>query len=102
MLGSIDDQEGVRVVRSVSNALELSLLRFLPSRVKIDGVVARSDLLQKTLVGDLKQRYRTVFSWSIPDATTGERLAAWGVNGLIVDDPEVLEQLRRLFQRAEE
>lgn len=102
MLGSVDDREGVRVVRSVSNALELGLLRFVPSRVKIDGVVARSDLLRKALVGDLKERYGTVFSWSIPDATTGQRLAAWGVDGLIVDDPEVLEQLRRLFQRAEE
>ncbi|MEL6984062.1 MAG: hypothetical protein AAFO29_16680, partial [Actinomycetota bacterium] len=57
---------------------------------------------EKGLVGELKQRYGTVFSWSIPDATTGQRLAAWGVDGLIVDDPEVLDELRRLFQRAEE
>ncbi len=97
MLGSAAERDGVRVIRSVSNAFELALLRFLPSRVEIDGVVAHATLLQKGLVGDLKQRYGTLFSWSIPDAATGQRLAAWGVDGLIVDDPEVVQELRRLL-----
>jgi len=97
MLGSAAQRDGVRVIRSVSNAFELALLRFLPSRVEIDGVVAHATLLEKGLVGDLKQRYGTLFSWSIPDAATGQRLAAWGVDGLIVDDPEVVQQLRRLL-----
>lgn len=97
MLGPVAERDDVRVIRSVSNALELALLRFLPSRVNVDGVVAHATLLEKGLVGDLKQRYGTLFSWSIPDAATGQRLAAWGVDGLIVDDPEVVEQLRRLL-----
>lgn len=97
VLGSVADHDGVRVIRSVSNKAELAALRFLPSRVEIDGVVAHATLLEKGLVADLKQRYGTLFSWSIPDAATGQRLAAWGVDGLIVDDPEVMQQLRRLL-----
>ena len=96
-LGRMADREDVRVIRSVSNKAELSALRFLPSRVEVDGVVAHSRLLEKGLVSTLRERYRTLFSWSIPDVATGRRLAAWGVDGLIVDDPEVLDELRRLF-----
>lgn len=96
-LGSVDDREGVRVIRSVSNRFELALLHFLPSRVEIDGVTCHSRLLDRGLVGALKERYGTVFSWFIPDAATGRRLVDWGVQGLIVDDPEVLDELRRLL-----
>ncbi|MEM9561689.1 MAG: hypothetical protein AAGA93_03660 [Actinomycetota bacterium] len=101
MLGSVPtawpDGRPVRVVRSVSNRFELFLLRFLPSRVQIDGVVAHSRLLEGRLVQGLRERYGTVFSWSIPDAATGRLLASWGVQGLIIDDPEVMDELRQIW-----
>ena len=95
MLAPVTGREDVRVIRSVSNRLELAALRFFPSRVEVDGVVAHSRLLDKGLVTALKGRYGLLFSWSIPDAALGRRLAAWGVNGLIIDDPEVMDELRR-------
>lgn len=100
MLGSVDRRPGVRVVRSVSNRWELLLVRFLPSRVELDGVVAHSRLLGGRLVSTLRRRYGRVFSWSIPDVATGQRLAEWGVDGLIIDEPEVLAELRHLSQRG--
>lgn len=102
-LGTIDKRragyEGVRVIRSVGNRFELALLLRLPSRVMIDGVVAHRRLLEKGgkgLVETLLERYGTLFSWSIDDAATGRLLASWGVQGLIIDDPEVMDELRRL------
>ncbi len=83
-----------RVVRSVSNRLELFLLRWVPSRLRLHGIVIRSDLLSPRHVADLQLRYRYVYSWSIPDVATGTRLLSWGVKGLIVDDSEVLEGLQ--------
>lgn len=94
-LASVAHDEDIRVIRSVSNRWELFLLRRLPSRIDIDGVVARSDLLDGRLVRELKQRYDLVFSWSIPDVAIGSQLTAWGVDGLIIDDPEVLGRLAR-------
>ncbi len=93
-LSGVQGRDGVRLVRSVSNRWELLLARFLPSRQKIDGVVAHSRLLDGRLVSALKRQYGSVFSWSIPDVATGQRLAEWGVDGLIVDEPEVLAGLR--------
>lgn len=97
-LGSVAGVDGLRVIRSVSNRWELFLLRRLPSRLAIDGVVVRSDLLEGRLVRELKERYGLVFSWSIPDVAIGSELAAWGVDGLIVDDPEVLDRLSRVVR----
>lgn len=100
MLAPVDDRPGVRAIRSVSNRFELFLLRFLPSRVELDGVVLHSRLLEGRLVSDLKRRYGSVFSWSIPDVATGQRLAEWGVDGLIIDEPDVLSGLRHLSKRG--
>lgn len=92
-LGPVSGRPGVRVVRSISNRFELFLLRRLPSRLTPDGIVLHSRLAQKPLVSALRERYGTVFSWSIPDAATGRRLVSWGVDGLIVDEPEVMNEL---------
>ncbi len=100
MLGPIDRRPGIRVIRSVSNRWELLLLRFLPSRVRLDGVVAHSRLLEGRLVSTLKRRYGLVFSWSVPDVATGLRLVESGVDGLIIDEPEVLTELRHVSQRG--
>lgn len=82
-----------RLVRSVGNRAELAVLRHLPSAVPLDGVVVHSRLLTAGLVADLQRRYRRVYTWSVPDRETADRLADWGVDGLIIDDTVLLAAL---------
>ncbi|MDH4075539.1 MAG: glycerophosphodiester phosphodiesterase [Acidimicrobiia bacterium] len=82
-----------RLVRSVGNKAELAVLRRLPSAVPLDGVVVHRRLLTAELVADLQRRYRWVFTWSVPDRATADRLLGWGVDGLIIDDTALLAAL---------
>lgn len=100
-LRSVAGRDGVRVIRSAGNKLELFLLQRLPSRVPLDGVVIHSRLLDPDLVTQLRDRFGSVSSWSIPDVETGNRLAGWGVDGLIVDEPSVMAGLQTLRSGAE-
>lgn len=82
-----------RLVRSVGNRAELALLRWLPSAVPLDGVVVHRRLLTAGLVADLRRRFGRVYTWSVPDRPTADRLAAWGVDGLIIDDTTLVAAL---------
>ncbi len=90
----------VRIYRSAGNRFERWLLEHLPSRVRLDGVVLHSRLLDEDTVARLRRRFGSVVSWAIPDVATGRRLVAWGVSGLIVDDPEVLVGLQGVRARS--
>lgn len=83
----------VRTVRSAGNRAELFLLRRVPSRVAVDGVALHRRLATAPLVAELKRRHGLVFCWSVPDEATARRLLAWGVDGLILDDPALAEAL---------
>ncbi len=90
LLGPFIDHPGVRVLRSVGNRFELALLLILPSRVKIDGVVAHHRLLSDAII-DRLSRKGVVFTWAVTDAAAIERLAALGVTGVIVDHLDLIE-----------
>lgn len=83
----------VRTIRSAGNRFELFLLRFLWSRAAFDGVVVHRRLLTASLVTKLRQRHGLVFSWSIGDESVARRLVGWGVDGLIIDELDVLVAL---------
>ncbi len=83
----------VRTIRSAGNRFELLLVRYLPSRVAIDGVVIHSRLLSPRLVADLRRRHGQVFTWSIEDVSVARQLISWGLDGLIIDDALVMEAL---------
>ncbi len=86
-------RSGVRTIRSAGNRFELFLLRFLPSRLAMDGVVVHSRLLSPRLVASLHRRHGQVFSWSIEDESVARRLITWGLDGLIIDERVVLAAL---------
>lgn len=93
ILRDLANRPGVRAIRSAGNRFELLLMRFLPSRVELDGVVVHSRLLTSGLVDDLRRRHGPVFTWAVDDVASAQRLVALGVTGLIIDDPSVLEAL---------
>lgn len=86
-------QHNLRTFRSVGNRFEMLLLWILPPLAAVDGIVIHSRLLSPRVVTLLRRRHGLVFSWAIGDEGTGRRLLDWGVNGLIVDDPQILEAL---------
>jgi hypothetical protein len=88
---------GVRTFRSVGNRFELAVLRHLPTRCRPDGIVAHHRLLTATTVGELHHRAPAVWAWGARDRAEADRLGSWGVDGLIVDDLELLRELR--FER---
>ncbi len=92
--------EGVRTFRSVGNRLELWALLRLPSRVALDGVVLHERLLHRSLVQRLRARGWEIVSWAVTDRTRAEELLGWGVAGLILDERELLVELRRDHGRA--
>lgn len=85
VLGPFLGRSGVRTMRSAGNRVELALLRWLPSRIRTDGSVVHSRLLDESTMAWLHGR-GPVFTWSIPDVATRDRLLGLGVDGLILDD----------------
>ncbi|MEZ5192100.1 MAG: glycerophosphodiester phosphodiesterase [Nocardioides sp.] len=82
-----------RLFRSAGNRFELLLLRRLPSRVRLDGVVVHQRLLTARLVRTLARHHGLVVAWAVTDEDRARRLVAWGVGGLILDDPALLQAL---------
>lgn len=93
MLAPVAGRPRVRTIRSAGNRLELLAMRFLPSRVPLDGVVVHSRLLTADVAAALQHRFGRLYSWSIPDAETARDLIGHGLDGLIVDDPGLLAEL---------
>ncbi len=89
LLGRIRRGEGVRTFRSAGNRFELALLSWLPSRVHTDGAVVHRRLLTDRVVRRLRRR-GSVFTWSVHDRATIERLERLGVDGVILDDDGLL------------
>jgi glycerophosphoryl diester phosphodiesterase len=93
VLARAGGRPGTRVIRSAGNRLELFLLRRLPSSVPLDGVAVHSRLLDRELVAALRRRHGRVFCWSVYDEAVARRLVSWGVDGLILDDPALMQAL---------
>jgi glycerophosphoryl diester phosphodiesterase len=86
--------DGVRTFRSAGNRLELALLLRMPSRVRPDGVVVHQRQLDDAVVRRLRQRAALVWSWGATDRAGVDRLAAAGVDGVILDSVELIRELR--------
>jgi hypothetical protein len=94
LLGPFLAAPGVRTFRSVGNRLELALLRHLPSRLRPHGVVAHHRLLSASTVMRLRADVDAVWAWGARDRADAEELRSWGVDGLILDDVELIQELR--------
>jgi glycerophosphoryl diester phosphodiesterase len=74
-------------------AATMSKWRELPIQV----LVPCHDLIDEPLVVDVHECGRQMITWTVNQQDDMRRLAAWGVDGLISDDPRLLQ---RTFQPA--
>ena len=87
------DRPATRIIRSVGNRFELLLLRRLPSKVHLDGVVVHERLLDSGTLTTLSQRFGAVYTWAVPDRARAEELRAGGIAGVILDDLDLILEL---------
>jgi glycerophosphoryl diester phosphodiesterase len=81
---------GVRLVHSVGSRRQLRALRRRFHARRLDGVSIHQRLLDAATVADLRARAGLILSWPVATAEEAQRLAAWGVDGLITERFEEL------------
>jgi glycerophosphoryl diester phosphodiesterase len=83
----------IRVVHSVGSARQLRmLLRRYPMQ-SLQGVSIHERLLDGTTVQELRRRAALVVTWPVNTLQRARDLAAWGVDGMISDRPELTVEL---------
>jgi glycerophosphoryl diester phosphodiesterase len=86
-------QPQMRVVHSVGSARQLrTLLRRYPTQ-SLQGVSVHERLLDKPTVQELRRRASLVLTWPVNTLQRARDLAAWGVDGMISDCPELTVEL---------
>jgi glycerophosphoryl diester phosphodiesterase len=84
----------VRPVLSARNRAELALLRRrLLSGPSVYGVSVHRSLLDAQVVADLLGRVGIVMTWPVNTVEHLEQVLAWGANGVISDEHDVLAEL---------
>lgn len=85
---------GLRTLRSAGNRVELALMRWLPSRVQLDGAVVHRRLLDEPTLARL-HRQGLVFTWGVTEGDDLAELVADGrIDGFILDDPALAAPYR--------
>jgi glycerophosphoryl diester phosphodiesterase len=79
---------GVRLVHSVGSTRQLRAL--LALRRPVEGISIHQKLLDPELTARLRARAGLLLSWPVSGHADAERLAGWGVDGLITEAFEAL------------
>ncbi len=85
--------DGVRVMRSIGAPWQLRWFRVRHRRGVGEAVCIRSDRLTPEVCSMLRRRSDGVFVWRVRSVEHADELVALGIDGLIVDDLEVVQQL---------
>lgn len=94
LLGPFAGLPGVAIVRSVGNRRQLRALA--SSSVQLDGISIHERLLDRETVRDLRRRAAFVMSWPVTTLERARELAAWGVDGLITEDFDLMRALGKV------
>jgi glycerophosphoryl diester phosphodiesterase len=90
MLDAFPDDPRLRVVHSIGSNRQLRAYFGRGTRRPSHGISIRSGLLSPTLVGSFKERVPLVMAWPVNTMRRMRELTAWGVDGLISDEIELL------------
>jgi len=83
-------------IRARRSAIPLGVICGLPSHLEraaglpVDFVIAEQALVNPALVEDTHGAGKKLLAWTVNEPQAMRRLAAWGVDGLISDDPALL------------
>ncbi len=90
VLRPVRSTDGVRTMKSVNNRLA----RWLVTRTRLgatdSGVVINQRLLEPGVLERLRTRACVVVSWGVDDATRARELIDAGIDGLIIDDLDLI------------
>ena len=81
----------VRIGIICETAAQLVRWRDLP----VDCVIPHQSLVDRFLIQDIQRAGLRIFVWTVNDPEAMLRLAAWGVDGIISDDTELLVRTLR-------
>ena len=81
----------VRLLQSAGTRRQVRALLRRPDVLELDGVAVHERLLDERIVSELRRRCSLVLSWPVNTIERARELAAIGVDGLISDDPALLE-----------
>ena len=98
-LAALEGQPGARIVYSVGSEAMLRALPAAIARRRVDGIAINRALLDGERAARLLALAPLVLAWTVNDEAELQRLLAWGVSGVIVDD---LALLRAIHGRAPE
>jgi hypothetical protein len=87
--GTLERMRGAPGVRTMHSAGSRAQLRLLLRRRpgSLEGACVRRGLLTPAVVAALRERAEDVWTWPVHDRASAQILAAWGVTGVITDDP---------------
>ena len=81
----------VRLLQSAGTRRQVQALLRRPYLLELDGVAVHERLLDERIVSELRRRCSLILSWPVNTIERARELAAIGVDGLISDDPALLE-----------
>jgi glycerophosphoryl diester phosphodiesterase len=90
LLEPLGEHPGVQVVHSVGSRRQLRAVRRRFGGRRLDGISIHQRLLDADTVADLHARAAMVMSWPVTTFEEAQRLAGWGVDGVITERFEEL------------
>jgi glycerophosphoryl diester phosphodiesterase len=90
LLEPLREVPGVQIVHSVGSRRQLRALRRRFEGRRLDGISIHRRLLDADTVADLRARAGLVMSWPVSTHEEAQRLAGWGVDGVITERFEEL------------
>ena len=84
---------GLRVRYSIGAQRQLAAFGHVPQDETLHGVCVHQSLLNAELIDILKRRGLDIWTWIVDDLTLARRLEAMGIDGIISNRLDVLEEL---------
>ncbi|MGZ4431814.1 MAG: glycerophosphodiester phosphodiesterase [Gaiellales bacterium] len=93
-LAALRGAPGVRLMHSVGSPSQLRRLGRRLARDQVDGISIHRRLLDRARASDLAASVASLWTWPVNSRREMHRLAGWGVNGVISDHPDLLQEPR--------
>jgi glycerophosphoryl diester phosphodiesterase len=91
LLAGIRSMDQIDVVHSVGSERQLSRIRRLVAAENVNAISINQRLLTPAVAAELVSHVSRVWAWTVNSVPEMQRLRAWGISGLITDNPAVLK-----------
>jgi glycerophosphoryl diester phosphodiesterase len=91
LLARFRSMDQIDVMHSVGNRRQLRRVRPLMAAGEVNAISINQRLLTPTVAAELASQLSRVWVWTVNSVPDMQRLRAWGIGGLITDNPAVLK-----------